>query len=157
MTRAGGRAGAITERMLSRPAEGCEVVEIENIKPGADVFPFCIGGFLIAVQTFALIDRGGGAAVHKVGPGFDLLSASTVLLIFPNPAKDFSVAQTAGDLLFQGDGIHSCEFQEVLVEWAVVVVFAVFFTKSGTTFVEHPGEKDIATESDAGTTRRMFG
>ena len=112
---------------------------------------------MIAVQTFALIDRGRGAAVHEVGPSFDLLSASTMLLIFFNPAEDFAIAQTAGDLFFQGYGIHSRKFQKVLVEWAVVIVFAVFFMKSGTTFVEDPGKKDIATESYAGATRRMLG
>ena len=92
MTRAGGRAGAITERMLGGSAEGCEVVEIENIKPGADVFPFGVGGFLVVVQSFPLLDRGGGTAVHKVGPGFDLLSASMMLLIFFDPAEDFAIA-----------------------------------------------------------------
>lgn len=98
MTRAGGRAGAITERMLRGSAEGCEVVEIENIKPGGDVFPFRVGGFLVAVETFPLIDRCRSSAVHEIGPGFDLLSTTTVLLIFFDPAEDFSVAQTLGDL-----------------------------------------------------------
>ena len=88
----GGRAGAIMEKMLRWAAEGCEVVEIENIKPGADVFPLRVRGFLVAVHALPLLDRGGGAAVHKVGPGFDLLSASTVLLIFFNPAEDFAIA-----------------------------------------------------------------
>ena len=145
------------ERMLRGPAEGREVVEIENIKPGADVFPLRVGCFLVAVQAFPLLDRGGGTAVHKVGPGFDLLSASTVLLIFFNPAEDFAITQTAGGLFFQRDGIHSCEFQEVLVERAVVVVFAVFFAKSGATFIEHPGEKNIATQANAGAARRILG
>jgi len=143
--------------MLRGPAEGCEVVEIENIEPGVDVFPFGIGGFLVAVHSLPLLDRGGGAAIHKVGPGFDLLSASTMLLIFLNPAEDFAITQTAGDLLLQGDGSHSRKFQEVLVEWAVVVVFAVFFAKSGSTFVEHPWKEDIATKSDARASRRMLG
>ena len=80
------------EWMLRGTAEGREVVEIENIKPGADVFPFRVGGFLIIVQAFPLLDRGGGASVHKVGPGFDLLSASTMLLIFFDPAEDFAIA-----------------------------------------------------------------
>ena len=78
--------------MLRGPAEGREVVEIENIKPGADVFPFRVSGFLIIVQAFPLLDRGGGTAVHKVGPSFDLLSASAVLLIFLDPAEDFAIA-----------------------------------------------------------------
>jgi hypothetical protein len=145
------------ERILRGPAEGREVVEIKNIKPGADVFPLGVGGFLVAVQSFPLLDRRGGAAVHKFGPGFNLLSASTMLLIFFNPSEDFAITQTAGDLFFQGDGIHSHKFQEILIQRAVVVVFAVFFAKSGTTLVENPGKKDIATESDARATRRMLG
>jgi hypothetical protein len=135
MTIAGGRAGAITERMLRGSAEGCEVVKIENIKPSADVFPLCVGGFLVAVQTFPLIDRGRSSAVHEVGPGFNLLSTTTVLLIFFDPAEDFSVTQTLGDLFLQGNGIYASEFQKVLVEWAVVVVFAVFLKKSGAALV----------------------
>jgi len=84
--------------MLRGSAEGCEVVEIENIKPGGDVFPFRVGGFLVAVETFPLIDRCRSSAVHEIGPGFDLLSATTVLLIFFDPAEDFAVSQSLGDL-----------------------------------------------------------
>jgi len=98
MTIAGGRAGAITESMLCGSAEGCEVIQIENVEPGADVFPFRIGSFLVAVETFPLIDRCRSSAVHEFGPGFDLLSATMVLLIFFDPVEDFAVSQTLGDL-----------------------------------------------------------
>ncbi len=99
MTIAGGRAGAITGRMLRGSAERREVVKIENVEPGADVFPFRVGGFLVAVETFPLIDRGRRSAIHEFGPGFDLLPATTVLLIFFDPAEDFAVSQAVGDLL----------------------------------------------------------
>ena len=98
MTSAGGRAGAIIALRLGRTAERGEIIQIENVEPGADVFPFRVGGFLVAVETFPLIDRGRRSAIHEFGPGFDLLSAPTVLLIFFDPAEDFAVSQTLGDL-----------------------------------------------------------
>ena len=149
MTRAGGRARAIMERsILGRATEGGKVVEIEDIEPGGDVFAFWVSGFLIAVEALALVDGGGGASVHEVGPSFDFLAASRMFLIFLDPAEDFSIARAASDLFFEGEGIDPCKFEEVLIEGAVVVVFAVFFEKSGATFVEDPWEEDIATEAD---------
>ena len=101
MTMDGGRAGAIMgEMILGRTAEGGEVVEIEDIEPGGDVFAFWVSGFLIAVEALALVDGGGGASVHEVGPSFDFLTCVVMFLIFFDPAEDFSIAQAAGDLFF---------------------------------------------------------
>ena len=143
--------------ILGRATEGGKVVEIEDIEPGGDVFAFWVSGFLIAVEAFALVDGGGGASVHEVGPSFDFLAASGMFLIFLDPAEDFSIARAASDLFFEGEGIDPCKFEEVLIEGAVVVVFAVFFEKSGATFVEDAGEEDIATEADARAAGRLAG
>ncbi len=143
--------------ILGRATEGGKVVEIEDIEPSGDVFAFWVSGFLIAVEALALVDGSGGASVHEVGPSFDFLTASGMFLIFLDPAEDFSIARGAGDLFFEGEGIDPCKFEEVLIEGAVVVVFAVFFEKSGATFVEDAGKEDIATEADARATGRLAG
>ena len=84
--------------MLSWSTEGCEVVQVENIKPGGDVFPFCVGAFLVLVEPLALIDRCGCTSVHEIGPGFDLLTTTGMFLILFDPAEDVAIAQTFGDL-----------------------------------------------------------
>ena len=103
---------------------------------------------MVAIHPFALVDGGGDTSVHIVGPSFDFLTCMVMFLIFLDPAEDFSIARAASDLFFEGEGIDPCKFEEVLIEGAVVVVFAIFFEKSGATFVEDPGEEDIATEAD---------
>ena len=102
MTMAGGREGEGKGGWggLGGAAEGGEVVEIEDIEPGGDVFAFWVSGFLIAVEALALVDGGGGASVHEVGPSFDFLTCVVMFLIFFDPAEDFSIAQAAGDLFF---------------------------------------------------------
>ena len=84
--------------MLSWSTEGCEVVKIENIKPGGDVFPFCVGAFLVLVEPLALIDRCGCTSVHVIGPSLDLLTTRGIFLVLVDPAEDFAIAQTLGDL-----------------------------------------------------------
>ena len=77
---------------LGGAAEGGEVVEIEDIEPGGDVFALRVRGLLVAIHPFALVDGGGCALVHKVGPSFDFLTATRMFLIFLDPAEDFSIA-----------------------------------------------------------------
>ena len=85
---------------LGGAAEGGEVVEIEDIEPGGDVFALGVRGLLIAIHPFALVDGGGDASVHVVGPSFDFLTCMVMFLIFFDPAEDFSIARSAGDLFF---------------------------------------------------------
>jgi len=82
-----------------------------------------------------LIDRSRSSAVHEFGPSFDLLATTAMFLILFDPAQDFAVSQTLGDLFLQGNGINASKFQKVLVEGAGVVVFAVFFEKGGAALV----------------------
>ena len=85
---------------LGGAAEGGEVVEIEDIEPGGDVFPLRVRGLLVAIHPFALVDGCGGASVHEVGPSFDFLTCVVMFLIFFDPAEDFAISQAAGDLFF---------------------------------------------------------
>ena len=85
---------------LGGAAEGGEVVEIEDIEPGGDIFALGVGGFLVAIHSFALVDGGGDASIHVIGPSFDFLTCVVMFLIFFDPAEDFSIARSAGDLFF---------------------------------------------------------
>ena len=90
---------------LGRTAEGGKVVEIEDIEPGGNVFALRVRGFLVAIHPFALVNGGGCALVHEVGPSFDFLTATGMFLIFFDPAENFSIARSTSDLFFEGDGI----------------------------------------------------
>jgi len=146
-----------SEGCLGRTAERCEVVQVEDIKPSGDVLAVGLCRFLITVHPLPLIDGGGGATIHEIRPGFDFLPASTVFLIFFNPFEDFTVAESACELLFEAERIYSGKFQKILVQRAVVGIFPIFFGEGGATFIKDPGENHITTETDAGASRGLLG
>ena len=74
-----------------------------------------------------------------------------VFLIFFDPGKDGTVAQAGGDLFLKGIGVHAGKFQEVLVERAVVGVFAVLAGQGGPALVQHPRENYVTPEPHPGT------
>ena len=142
---------------LSIPAEAGKVVEVEHVEPGGDVFAVFAGSRLILVHPLPLLDRGGGAAVHVVGPSVDFLAGAGVLLVFFDPREDGTVTQTGGDLFLQGFRIHPGKFEEILVQGAVEIVVPVFAGKGGAAFIENPWEDDITPQADAGTTGGVRG
>ena len=132
-------------------AERGKIIEIEDIKPGGNVIAVGVGGFLVGVHPFPLVDGGGGSAVHEVGPSLDLLTGSAVFLVFLDPGQDFPVAESAGHLSSEGDGVDAGKFQKIMVEGAVEGVVTVFFGQGGPAFVQDSGQNDVTAQPNPGT------
>ena len=94
---------------------------------------------MVGVHSFALVDGGGGATVHEVGPSLNLLTGPAVFLIFFDPSQDFPVAEAAGKLSLEGGRVDPGKLQKILVEGAVEGVFAISFDQGGPAFVQNSG------------------
>jgi len=57
----------------------------------------------------------------------------------------------------QGEYHYACPLDQHFLEFAGVMILAVFAVDLGAAFVEAAGEDDIAAEADARTARRLFG
>ena len=91
------------------------------------------------------------------GPGGDFERGALILGIRLDPFKDFPVAFSGGQFLFQCFRIDAREFKKMLIKWAGVMILAVFAIDLGAAFVEAARKDDIPAEADARTAGSLFG
>ena len=97
------------------------------------------------------------AARDERAPGIDLPRDAGVLRIRIHPFKNFAVAFSGSQLLFQCGEVEAEEILDVLVEWRVVSEFAVTAGDGGAAFIQQPRQNHVAAETAVRAARRTLG
>src|SRR5262249_2233326 len=97
------------------------------------------------------------ASSHILTPGFDFPWGPFVCAIFVDPGQNLAIAFAARQLLSQSLGIDPGKICEVLIKWTIIMVFSGLAGNLRPPFIQHPGQKNVSTESLSGTARWTLG
>src|ERR1051326_774410 len=113
------KAGIYSGGCSGLAAETDVIVEVEQVEPGGDVLPV-LGDLRVEfVKEGAGFGVCGHAAFLVGGPGGDVAGAGFGCRRLLDPLENFAVAFAGGELLFEGLGVDTGEFEEALVQGAI--------------------------------------
>jgi hypothetical protein len=120
--------------------QGDVVIQIQKVEPSLDV------SARLTERTYRLrkeLKRFGVAVlspfVLEARPPIDFPSSPVVLGVCQNPFQQFTVTLAGLNLSHQCVGIEAEVIQKMLIEEAIIVVFALFANGGRPPFVEHTG------------------